>query len=73
MFVTRVVCARWLMIDDRFKIGGTMYRVQNLHTDRYNGRTEVIAYDITNSRSIVTASFNNNVRIKIYNLRPVKK
>ena len=74
MFETRIVCARRLMIDDRFKMGGNMYRIQGLFNDRYNGRTELVAVDIKNPLSVITASFNYNVRIKIYNLpAPVMK
>lgn len=70
MLESRIVCARSLMIDDRFKMGGKMYRIQSLFNDRYSGRTELVATDINNPESIIAASFFNNVRIKIYNLHP---
>lgn len=73
MLKSKIVCARHLMIDDRFKMGGNMYRIQRLFNDRYAGRTELVAHDVDDPFSMITASFNNNVRIKIYNLHPVKQ
>ena len=69
MFKTRIVCARWLMVDDRFKMGGSMYRITKFDINRQLGRVEIEAYNIAAAEeSTLFASFPTNVRIKIYNL-----
>lgn len=66
MYKTRIVHARRLMIDDRFKVAGSLYRVKDVSPTPFT-TTTIWAYDVeTDAEILLTVSSLSH--FKIYNL-----
>ena len=65
MFKTRVLRARIVMVDDRFKMGGTMYRINMLA--RNKSLTMLEAYAIENPSHQIYLELPHHTKMKIYN------
>ena len=67
-YTTSTRCAQHVMEDDRFKMGGQMYRIADTSPNLYN---EVIiwAYPVEDSTETTTLIVPKKTLFKIYNLK----
>ena len=67
MFKTSMQRARLLLVDDRFKLGGAMYRIRMI--TRNASVTTIEAYDIKDHSHQIRVELPHHTRMKIYNQR----